>query len=129
MTAVPQSGAPLRERVARTEAEAARLAADADRLGAETARAEAETARAEAETARAEAETARAEAERARAREESARRRFAVLSEASRILGSSLDYETTLRNVAGLAVPQLADCCAVDLLEPGGVIRRVAVAD
>ena len=48
------------------------------------------------------------------------------LAEASRVLASSLDYERTLRNVAELAVPQVADWCAVDLVEDGA-IRRVAV--
>jgi PAS domain S-box-containing protein len=48
------------------------------------------------------------------------------MAEASRILASSLDYEKTLRNVAELAVPDVADWCAVDLLE-GGEIQRVAV--
>jgi two-component system, cell cycle sensor histidine kinase and response regulator CckA len=52
--------------------------------------------------------------------------RARFLAEASRILASSLDYEQTLRNVAELAVPELADWCAVDLLEDGAV-RRVAV--
>jgi PAS domain S-box-containing protein len=42
-------------------------------------------------------------------------------------LSSSLDYETTLSTVAQLAVPEFADWCAVDLLEPGG-LRRLAVA-
>ncbi|CAN5881098.1 hypothetical protein BH23GEM9_BH23GEM9_26150 [soil metagenome] len=53
-------------------------------------------------------------------------RRAEFLAEASRVLASSLDYERTLVNVASLAVPAVADWCAVDLLE-GGVIRRVAV--
>jgi PAS domain S-box-containing protein len=53
-------------------------------------------------------------------------RRASLLAEASRILASSLDYEATLRNVAELAVPELADWCAVDLLE-NGALRRVAV--
>jgi two-component system, cell cycle sensor histidine kinase and response regulator CckA len=48
------------------------------------------------------------------------------MAEASRILASSLDYERTLRNVAELAVPAVADWCAIDLLE-SGAIRRVAV--
>jgi PAS domain S-box-containing protein len=52
-------------------------------------------------------------------------RRF--LAEASRALAGSLELEATLRSVARLAVPCLADWCAVDLLEPGGVLRRVAV--
>src|SRR5690606_33602170 len=45
---------------------------------------------------------------------------------ASRVLASSLDYETTLRHVAELAVPAVADWCAVDLVVDGS-IRRVAV--
>ncbi|HEX2167437.1 MAG TPA: ATP-binding protein [Longimicrobiales bacterium] len=45
------------------------------------------------------------------------------MSEASRILASSLDYATTLRHVAQLAVPQVADWCAVDLVEEGRILR------
>ncbi len=41
--------------------------------------------------------------------------RNAFLAEASAALASSLDYEQTLRNVAELAVPGIADWCAVDL--------------
>ncbi|HSJ32666.1 MAG TPA: ATP-binding protein [Longimicrobiales bacterium] len=48
------------------------------------------------------------------------------MAEASRILASSLDYERTLRNVAELAVPEVADWCAIDILE-SGQLRRVAV--
>jgi PAS domain S-box-containing protein len=53
-------------------------------------------------------------------------RRFVV--EASELLSSSLDYETTLRSVAQLAVPRYADWCAVDLVDDDGAIRRLAVA-
>src|SRR5581483_9161863 len=42
-------------------------------------------------------------------------------------LGASLDYETTLKAVAHLAVPFLADYCTVDMLEDGGTIRRLAI--
>jgi PAS domain S-box-containing protein len=49
-------------------------------------------------------------------------------SEASELLASSLDYETTLSNVAKLAVPQFADWCAIDMVEPDGSLRRLAVA-
>ncbi|HEV3045810.1 MAG TPA: SpoIIE family protein phosphatase [Solirubrobacteraceae bacterium] len=49
------------------------------------------------------------------------------MAEASRVLASSLDYEHTLQRIARLAVPQLADWCAVDVLEDGERIRRVAV--
>ncbi len=48
------------------------------------------------------------------------------MAEASRVLGSSLDYEETLARVAQLAVPQIADWCAVDVLCEDGSIRRVA---
>ena len=50
------------------------------------------------------------------------------LAEASIILASSLDYETTLTNVAQLAVPEIGDWCAVDLLTPEGTVKRLAVA-
>jgi serine phosphatase RsbU (regulator of sigma subunit) len=49
------------------------------------------------------------------------------LSEASRVLAGSLDYQQTLRTVARLAVPAVADWCAVDLAA-GDDIERVAVA-
>lgn len=44
------------------------------------------------------------------------------------VLASSLDYQETLRNVAGLAVPQMADWCAVDLFDDEGGREPVAVA-
>jgi PAS domain S-box-containing protein len=54
--------------------------------------------------------------------------RSAFLAQASAVLASSLDYEQTLRNVAELAVPDVADWCAVDLLDEDGDRRTVAVA-
>jgi PAS domain S-box-containing protein len=54
--------------------------------------------------------------------------RAAVLSQASAVLASSLDYEQTLRNVAQLAVPEIADWCGVDLLDADGDRMPVAVA-
>jgi PAS domain S-box-containing protein len=50
------------------------------------------------------------------------------LAKASAALASSLDHEQTLRNVAALAVPEIADWCAVDLLDEDGDRRTVAVA-
>ena len=51
------------------------------------------------------------------------------LAEASELLASSLDYETTLRNLADLAVRAIADWCTVDICNPDGVgYRRLAVA-
>lgn len=49
------------------------------------------------------------------------------LADASTALATSLDYESTLRRVADLAVPDFADWCAIDLLEEGS-FRRVAVS-
>ncbi len=54
--------------------------------------------------------------------------RMEFITRAADVLASSLDYEQTLRNVAGLAVPQLADWCAVDLFTPDGAREPVAVA-
>ena len=50
------------------------------------------------------------------------------LSEASRVLFSTLDYEATLARVARLSVPDLADWCAVDILEEDHSVKRLAVA-
>jgi PAS domain S-box-containing protein len=44
--------------------------------------------------------------------------RMRVLAESGRILASSLDYQQTLHNVARIAVPAIADWCAVDLVDP-----------
>jgi serine phosphatase RsbU (regulator of sigma subunit)/PAS domain-containing protein len=49
------------------------------------------------------------------------------MAEASRMLASSMDYTETLQEVARLAVPQIADWCAVDVLGESGEIERVAV--
>jgi PAS domain S-box-containing protein len=58
-----------------------------------------------------------------RLREEAQR----FLAEASSVLSSSLDYRETLASVARLAVPNLADWCAVDVLEEDGSVERLAV--
>ena len=50
------------------------------------------------------------------------------LAEAGALLFSSLDYETTLRNVAQLVVPSMADWCAIDLCAEDGSLQRLAVA-
>lgn len=49
------------------------------------------------------------------------------LSECSKQLAESIEYEATLASVTRLAVPRIADWCAVDLLDDGHV-RRVSVA-
>ncbi|HEX8967628.1 MAG TPA: ATP-binding protein [Chloroflexota bacterium] len=60
---------------------------------------------------------AKTQAESAQAQAEAAQHRLAFLAEASRILGSSLEDETTLRQVADLAVPSLGDRCRIDLID------------
>ena len=51
------------------------------------------------------------------------------LTDASRALWhSSLDWGATLRKVAQLAVPKLADWCSVDVLEPDGSLSLIAIA-
>jgi signal transduction histidine kinase len=56
------------------------------------------------------------------------RARWAFLAEASRCLADSLNYETTLETVAGLALPLLGSWSIVDLSEPDGSVRRVTIA-
>jgi len=51
-----------------------------------------------------------------------------LIAEASEQLTTSLDYETTLANVAALVVPTLADWCVVDVVAPDGSIQRLAIA-
>ena len=53
--------------------------------------------------------------------------RLAFLAEATTLLSRSLELDTTLTNLAQLAVPALADWCAVSILEADGSIRRLAV--
>ncbi|MBN9122992.1 MAG: PAS domain S-box protein, partial [Planctomycetes bacterium] len=49
------------------------------------------------------------------------------LADASAALAELTDPESTLQKVAALAVPFFADWCAVDVREPDGALRRVAV--
>ncbi len=49
------------------------------------------------------------------------------MAQASRVLASSLDYAETLQRIARLAVPQIADWCAVELVNEKHEIERVAV--
>ena len=60
------------------------------------------------------------------AKEAELRQRF--LAQAGVTLASSLDYEETLQRVAQLAVPGLADWCAVDVVDAGRRLQQVAVA-
>jgi PAS domain S-box-containing protein len=60
--------------------------------------------------------------------EQALRKRMTFLAEASDLLASSLDYNRTLRQLARLSVPGLADWCAIDILGPNGEIERLTVA-
>jgi PAS domain S-box-containing protein len=51
-----------------------------------------------------------------------------LLAEASARLANAVDYEAQLTTLAQLAVPQLADWCAVHLLQADGSLAQVAVA-
>jgi signal transduction histidine kinase/CheY-like chemotaxis protein len=55
-----------------------------------------------------------------------ARARLSFLTGMSRILAESLDYETTLKNVARSAVPEIADWCAVRIIANDGTMERLA---
>lgn len=52
---------------------------------------------------------------------------MAFLAAATAELAGSLDYERTLQRLADLVVPEIANWCAIDLLDDG-VLRPVAVA-
>jgi PAS domain S-box-containing protein len=75
----------------------------------------------------AERERALAAERAARAVAEAAATRERFLAEASVLLDRSLDYGETLLSLAQLSVPDLADWCAVDLIEQGE-LRNVAVS-
>jgi GAF domain-containing protein len=51
------------------------------------------------------------------------------LQSATKGIKSSYDYITTMQNVAEAMVPQLADWCAVDIIQENGRLKRVAFAD
>ncbi|HKT60845.1 MAG TPA: ATP-binding protein [Gemmatimonadales bacterium] len=64
----------------------------------------------------------------ARRRAEASREQVEFLAEVSEVLASSLDYRATLAAAARLAVPRLADWCAVDVVDADGRLHRLAIA-
>jgi signal transduction histidine kinase len=50
-----------------------------------------------------------------------------MLAEASVLLASSLDYETTLESLTRLSTAEFSDWCAVDLVNEDGTIRHLTV--
>jgi PAS domain S-box-containing protein len=68
-------------------------------------------------------------AERAAASQRTARqRRLDLLREAGDVLGAAIDTQTSIQRVVELAVHDLADWCAIDVLESSGDLRRMGVA-
>jgi PAS domain S-box-containing protein len=61
-------------------------------------------------------------------RERVAELRDRFMARASETLMTSLDYEETLRNVAWLAVPEIADWCVVELIDERGARQQLVVA-
>jgi PAS domain S-box-containing protein len=57
-----------------------------------------------------------------------ASQRAAFLAEVGAVLADSLEYLATLKTVANLAVPSIADWCAVDILTEERKLERLAVA-
>ncbi|MGW3031932.1 SpoIIE family protein phosphatase [Streptomyces sp. NPDC001178] len=64
------------------------------------------------------------EQERASVEAEAARRRLQVIADASARIGTTLELDRTARELADVAVPELADIAAVDLLEAVVAGRR-----
>jgi two-component system, LuxR family, sensor kinase FixL len=56
-----------------------------------------------------------------------AEERSHFLAEANKILSSSLDYETTLRNLVNTIVPHFADWCTISM-DPGSTNTKLVVA-
>src|SRR3989440_734687 len=57
-----------------------------------------------------------------------ARERSAFLAEAGVLLDQSLDFDTTLADLARLVVPGLADWCSIDVSDADGSLRNVVIA-
>jgi PAS domain S-box-containing protein len=63
----------------------------------------------------------------ARRRAEELERRATFIAEAAPVLDSSLDFEVVVRNLVKLAVPNLADWCAIHMAGPEESIELLAV--
>ncbi len=64
----------------------------------------------------------------ARRAAERAARRSEWLTEASQLLASSLDYHKTFKQLAELAVPELADWCQIHIAKPDGTAQQLVLA-
>jgi len=56
-----------------------------------------------------------------------AEEREQFLEQASLILGKSIDYTTTLKNIAKLIIPYLADYCRIVVLDDNKAIKEIAI--
>jgi signal transduction histidine kinase len=65
---------------------------------------------------------------RADALAERSHRQATFLAQISAALTSTRNFEETLKTIAGLAVPNIADWCAIDVVRHDGSIARLAVA-
>jgi signal transduction histidine kinase len=82
----------------------------------------------EAMRRRLEAEREAADAKIARQAAEREELRAAFLASAGQELTASLDFVETVSALARIIVPNLAEVCAIDLLEADGALRRVATS-
>jgi PAS domain S-box-containing protein len=55
-----------------------------------------------------------------------AERNLELLSDSGRALAQSLDFQTTLENIAQVTIRSFADFCYFDLVQPDGTIKRTA---
>ncbi|MFG2310507.1 SpoIIE family protein phosphatase [Streptomyces sp. NPDC048566] len=69
------------------------------------------------------------ERHRAAAEADRARRRLALVADASTRVGTTLEVEQTARELADIAVPELADVVAVDILDSALACRRMRRPD
>jgi PAS domain S-box-containing protein len=58
---------------------------------------------------------------------EDGHKRALFLASAGTLLASSLDVDATLKAIAGLAVPEIADWCTIHLADAAGTLHRVSV--
>lgn len=82
----------------------------------------------EATRRRQEAEREAGDARIARAAAETEERRAAFLANAAQELTASLDFTRAVATLSRLVVPNLAEVCAIDLVEGNGSLRRAALA-
>ncbi|HUQ89555.1 MAG TPA: ATP-binding protein [Vicinamibacterales bacterium] len=68
--------------------------------------------------------TALAAERESRAAAERARKHLELLVSAGTVLSQSLEPEATLRDIASILVPEIADWCRIDLMDKSGVMQR-----